>query len=92
MSARTVPESKRTREQNREKMRVRSRRSRAEHWRVVVPGLLVPGATEKRRDASHAPLPVLALGPDRLAGPFKLCAAFHGIHPLGGPRTYFHYQ
>lgn len=38
-------------------VRVRSRRARAEYWRAVPPGPLVLGATEKRRDASRAPLP-----------------------------------
>lgn len=39
----------------RRKVHVRSRRSRAEYCRVVPPGLLVRGATEKRRDASLVP-------------------------------------
>lgn len=33
------------------RIRVRSPRSRARHWRAVAPGLLVRGATEQRRDA-----------------------------------------
>lgn len=36
-------------------LRVHSRWSRAEYWRVVPPGLLVRAATEERRDAFRAP-------------------------------------